>query len=461
MSIALHWFRRDFRIRDNTALYTAAANHDSVVGVFIIDPRWLGNPEMMGAHQAAFWLESLRELETSLAGRNISLVIRTNKDPVAEILAIAREIGAQTITCNKEYEPDQILMDDRLEQSAAKKNIKVLACKDAAIFEEQEILTGAGTIYSVFTPYKNAYLKRLLAEPPEIRGAPKRSAQLLKIKSEKIPAAKELGYKPVDLDIAPGEKAAAKQLAQFLKTRLKNYAADRDFPAIPGTSRLSAHLNAGTISIRQCMQAATGAFQVELIWREFYRMILFNFPQIVSKPFNENYNHIAWENDPKKFAAWCEARTGYPIVDAAITQLRQTGFMHNRLRMIAAMFLTKDLDCHWRLGEKFFMQHLVDYDQASNVGGWQWSASTGTDAAPYFRVMNPQLQSEKFDPAGGFIRKFLPALSKVPTEFIHAPHTMPPEIQKKSNCLIGVDYPAPIVGHAKAKDAAIAKFRRK
>ncbi len=203
------------------------------------------------------------------------------------------------------------------------------------------------------------------------------------------------------------------------------------------------------------------AFVSELIWRDFYRMILFHFPRTVSFPFQRNYARITWKNDPALFTAWSEARTGYPLVDAAMMQLRTTGFMHNRLRMISAMFLTKDLDTHWVLGERFFMQTLIDYDQACNVGGWQWAASTGTDAAPYFRIMNPVLQSEKFDPDGEFIKHFLPALAKVPAKFIHAPWEMPQDVQQKSHCLIGRDYPAPIVDHAETKLHAIAKFRKR
>ena len=472
MNVAVHWFRRDFRMRDNTGLFAAADAHDAVVGVCVIDPRWFGNRERMGPFQVKFWLESLRELRIALAARGIPLVIRQSADPVAAVLAVAREASAEAITYNKEYEPQQIAQDCRLQRTAAAAGVKLIAFKDACIIEENEVLTGAGAPYSVFTPYKNAYLKKLVAQPPGISGLPRRPTRSLKVRLGAIPTARDLGYEDVSLDPRPGERSGARQLAHFAKTGLKHYARRRDFPALPGTSRLSAHLSAGTVSIRQAIIAAAAAavgwkraaastFITELIWREFYRMILFHFPHTVSRPFHARYAGLQWTNNPTLLAAWQTGRTGYPIVDAAMRQLAATGFMHNRLRMIAAMFLTKDLDCHWSLGERFFMRSLIDYDQASNVGGWQWSASTGTDAAPYFRVMNPVLQSQRWDADGAFIRHWLPELAKVPSDFLHSPWQMPDEVQRAAGCIIGRDYPPPVVDHAAAKRLAVQKFRRK
>lgn len=490
MATAIHWFRRDFRVRDNTALFTAASEHDAVVGAFIVDPRWLGNPDKTGPHQTKFWLESLRELQTSLAKLNIPLIIRTDRNPVRALLAIARDVDATTITYNKEYEPDQIAMDERLEREAAPLGLKVNAYKDAAIFEEHEILTGSRTIYSVFSPYKRAYLARVNVEGElafTVRGLPRKSSRMIKAKSDPL----TIPHDDVSLDLPPGEAAGLERLEQFIADHVQHYRDQRDYPMLAdhgGVSRLSAHLNAGTVSIRQAMHAAfqalthastkrpaqkaidgsdphtpresTEHFISELIWREFYRMILFNFPHTVSKPFQDNYSHVTWANDPAHFKAWCEGRTGYPIVDAAMRQLAQTGWQHNRLRMIAAMFLTKDLDTSWVLGERFYMKSLMDYDQACNVGGWQWSASTGTDAAPYFRIMNPVLQSERYDPNGEFIRRYVPELRGVSKGFIHAPWLMPADVQKAANCVIGKDYPAPIVDHHEAKERAVAKFRK-
>ena len=493
MTTALHWFRRDLRIRDNTALFTAAAQHDAVLAAFIIDPRWLTNPQKTGPHQLAFWLAALAELQTSLAARNIPLLLRTSPDPVAALLALAREHKADTLTYNKDYEPGQMIQDERLEHEAAQIGLKVAAFKDAVIFEETEILTAAKGIYSVFSPYKRAYLKLLspdgAAPAFTLRGLPRKLDSMPKADSEPLPIPETLGYPKVTLDLPTGETGGQKMLAKFFAAPIDKYQDLRDYPAEPGCSRLSAHLNTGTLSIRHAMHAALtraaaasdktppgktpdGAdlhspkasaehFISELIWREFYKMILFHFPHTVRRPFQESTAHITWKNDPALFAAWTSARTGYPIVDAALRQLHTTGFLHNRLRMVAAMFLTKDLDTHWTLGERYFMKTLIDYDQAANVGGWQWSASTGTDAAPYFRVMNPVLQSARFDPEGAFIRRFVPELKHVPAKWIHAPWEMPPDLQRTSRCLIGVDYPHPVVDHAAMKDHAIAKFRRK
>ncbi|MGN6369634.1 MAG: cryptochrome/photolyase family protein, partial [Phycisphaerae bacterium] len=326
----------------------------------------------------------------------------------------------------------------------------------------------------VFTTSRNAYLKKVW-EGPEGGGIVGRMKSRRAVKSEGVPSGEGLGCEGCTLDVRPGEGAGARLLEGFCGEGVLRYRETRDVPALSirceGTSRLSAHLNAGTVSIRQAMCAAIGAhkkglgqegigtFVGELIWREFYRMILFHFPRTVSFAFQRKYLGVKWSNDAGLFRAWCEGRTGYPLVDAGMRQLRATGFMHNRLRMITAMFLTKDLDVHWVMGERFFMRMLVDYDQACNVGGWQWAASTGTDAAPYFRVMNPVLQSERFDAEGEFIRWFVPELRRVPVEFLHAPWEMPGEVQRESGCVIGGDYPGPVVDHAEAKVRAVLKFR--
>lgn len=471
MSIALHWFRRDLRARDNTALFTAAAEADSLAGIFVIDPRWFGNPGKTGPHQAAFWLASLRELSETLHGRGIPLIIARSADPVAAVLAAARQINATRITYNKDYEPDQIAQDDRLEREAAAAGLVVTAYKDQVVFEEHDILTGAGTVFSVFTPYKRAWLKELAGKLPTPYGLPRRPIHPLSVKPTAVPEANSLGYSDVTLDLPTGETGAAKLLHRFSRDALTTYHTTRNIPSDDhGTSRLSAHLAAGTISSRQVLAAVgpdglnprhegPATFVSELIWREFYKMILFSFPHTVSKPFQDKYVRITWANNPDHVAAWQEGHTGYPIVDAGMRQLRATGFMHNRLRMLTAMFLTKHLDCHWTIGERFFMRTLIDYDQAANVGGWQWSASTGTDAAPYFRVMNPTLQSQRFDPDGVYIRRWVPELARVPNAYIHAPWEMPPAVQREANCILGTHYPPPIVDHAAAREQAIAKFK--
>ncbi|MGC9260428.1 MAG: cryptochrome/photolyase family protein [Phycisphaerae bacterium] len=470
MGTVLHWFRRDFRARDNTALAAACRMSDAVVGAFCIDRRWFSAAaEKTGAFQATFWLESLKELSATLARLNIPLKILTTDDPVKAILTLAKTLSAQTVTLNKEYEPGQMAQDQRLSRQAAPLGIEIKTFKDAVIFEECEVLTGTENPYTIFSPYKRAWLGKLAPLPPQNSGLPNKFSTM-PLASDIVPEAASLGYAAVTLPIAPGESGATKMLETFSRGKIGFYRKDRDIPAIDGVSRLSAHLAAGTISIRQCVAAAVeeGALSgcggaetwlSELIWREFYRMILFHFPHTAHSAFQKKYESLSWENNPDFIAAWSTARTGYPIVDAAIRQIQQTGWMHNRLRMITAMFLTKDLDTHWRIGEQLFMQWLMDYDQASNVGGWQWSAGTGTDAAPYFRVMNPILQAQRFDPDGIFVKRYIAELAKVPKDFIHTPWEMPPLLQSQCGCIIGQDYPARIVDHATARIQAIAKFR--
>jgi deoxyribodipyrimidine photo-lyase len=473
----LHWFRRDLRVRDNVGLATACAEagrDGAVAGVFVVDPRWWhADARKLGPWQAAFWFQSLRELRPTLRERNVPLVIRLG-DPVKEIITLAKALGADTVTHNKEYEPAQREMDDRLAAEAAGIGLKVRRFKDAAVFEEEEILTAQGGVYGVFTPYQRAYLKKLAEGEPDDAGLPRRVGGGKRAPSSDIPTLRQLGFDAVDLDISPGERCAARMLDRFCDTNIQRYDATRDWPALrDGTSRLSAHLNAGTISIRQVMRAAleaqkkkhkrTGAetFLGELIWREFYRMVLYHHPHTLREPYQEQLAALKWRNDPVLFEAWRDGLTGYPIVDAGMRQFAHTGFMHNRLRMITAMFLTKDLDTHWVQGERYFRRMLMDYDQASNVGGWQWSASVGTDAAPYFRVMNPVLQGRRFDPDGDYVRRWVPELRRVATAFIHVPWEMPSDLQRLSGCMIGREYPAPIVNHQTAKAAAIAKFRQR
>ncbi len=470
LSVYLHWFRRDFRVRDNTALAAAARLADAVVGVFVIDTRWFPSTAgCMGPFQARFWLAALTELRRTLLDLNIPLRILTSADPAAALVALARELRAHGITFNKEYEPGQMALDRRLTRLAQDAGMQVRACKDAVIFEEFELLTGAESVYHVFTPYKRAWLAALAAKPTQAAGLPRRGTGLC-CAADTVPAASAWGYATVEDSLPTGESGAAAMLAGFSGRPMRAYATQRNYPAVEGSSRLSAHLNAGTVSIRQCVVAALrggaaldqrggpGTWLAELIWREFYRMILFHYPHTATEAFQRRYARLAWPERPDRVAAWSRGETGYPIVDAAMRALAATGWMHNRLRMITAMFLVKDLDVHWRVGEDFFRQWLVDYDQASNVGGWQWSAGTGTDAAPYFRVMNPILQGQRFDPQGVFVRRWLPELGGVPVQSIHQPWRMSAALQKQVGCVIGRNYPAPLVDHGPARLAAIARY---
>ncbi len=467
----LHWFRRDLRLEDNAALAAACRNDNPVIGVFCCDRRWFSaQTGQLGVHQASFWLTSLSELSLGLAHLNIPLKFRVTEDPVQTLLALASEFKASSIVFNKEYEPAQRKQDARLIREAARIGLTVHGFKDGAIFEESEILSSSGKPYTVFSPYRRTWLARLGMSPPVTTGSP-RPRSVIPVQSDPIPPPSAFGFPRVDLIQAPGERAAIHRLRVFCNQPIAQYGSQRDIPAVEGTSRLSPHLSAGTLSIRRCVNAALergaghgmkgpGTWLTELIWRDFYRMILFHFPQTANEAFDHKYADLAWSSDPDLWEAWIQGRTGYPIVDAAILQVRQTGWMHNRLRMIVAMFLTKNLDVHWRRGEQQFRFWLMDYDQASNVGGWQWSAGTGTDAAPYFRVLNPVLQGQRYDPEGHFVRSYLPTLNQVPNRFIHTPWLMPPALQSTTGCLIGHDYPAPVVDHTATRLRAIEKFRR-
>jgi deoxyribodipyrimidine photo-lyase len=283
-----------------------------------------------------------------------------------------------------------------------------------------------------------------------------------------MPELADLGFQASNLDalkIVPSETGAEALWGDFL-ARIGDYKALRDYPARKGPSYLSVHLRFGTISIRALVRHAvsqagegTATWLSELIWREFYQMLLWHHPTTVEHAFQAKFDGIAWPNPPGHFDAWTEARTGYPIVDAAMRQLDQSGYMHNRLRMIAASFLVKDLHCDWRRGERYFAAKLIDYDQSANVGGWQWSASVGTDAQPWFRIFNPVTQSERFDPDGRFLRRYLPELARVPDRYLHAPWTMPESIQAECRVVIGSDYPPPIVDHARARAETLALFK--
>jgi deoxyribodipyrimidine photo-lyase len=364
-----------------------------------------------------------------------------------------------------------VTRDAAVARALAAEGIEFLTRKDQVIFEKDEVLTQGGTPFSVFTPYKNAWLKKL--EPFYLKAYPVESyvRNLAPPPAGRLLTLDDIGFRQTnlcELGMAGGAAAARKLLTDFLP-RMARYRETRDFPAKKGPSYLSVHLRFGTVSIRELARAAWEAARAgdegaatwlsELIWRDFYFMILHHHPRVVSQAFKPAYDAIRWPNDETLFKAWCEGRTGYPIVDAAMRQLNQTGYMHNRLRMIAASFLVKDLLVDWRLGEKYFADRLNDFDLAANNGGWQWAASTGCDAQPYFRIFNPVAQSEKFDAEGAFIRKYLPELAGCETRHIHAPWTMTPDRQRAADVIIGRDYPAPVVDHAEARLRALELYK--
>jgi deoxyribodipyrimidine photo-lyase len=458
---SLVWFRRDCRCFDHAALHHALMSSKRVYCCFIFDNDILSSLPRQD-RRLEFIHASVVELERDLRLLGGHLLVRQGR-PAELIPALAAELGVQAVFANRDYEPSAIARDAEVAAALEADGRSLRSSKDQVIFEQNEILTLAGTPFSVFTPYKNAWLKRLLAEPQAV--APweiEAHAGALVAGAERIPALQELGFEPASLPVPPGASGASTVFEDFLP-RIADYRYARDFPAIKGPSYLSTHLRFGTTSIRYLVRTVqtmmtngaggdgAATWLSELIWREFYAMILFQNPHVVGAAFKPAYDAIEWEAGPEAealFAAWCEGRTGYPLVDAAMLQLNQTGYMHNRLRMVAASFLVKDLGIDWRWGEQYFALLLNDFELASNNGGWQWAASTGCDAQPYFRIFNPVTQSEKFDPEGKFIKRYLPQLAKLDKKSIHAPwlHGGAP------------NYPAPIVDHGEARQKTLARF---
>lgn len=458
---ALVWFRRDLRDHDHAALSAALAQAQCVHCVFVFDTEILATLPERRDRRVHFIRESLVELDAALRARGGGLIVRHGR-PAQEIPALARQLGVTGVFANRDYEPAAKARDDQVAAALAADGIAFHRGKDQAIFDGDEVLTRTGKPFTVFTPYKNAWLKRLTAAD---HAAWRCAGRLAPAAPSGVPTLAEIGFAATDLEqlgIRPGMSGARLLWDEFRAGRINRYGLLRDFPARKGVSYLSVHLRFGTISIRELVAAALAeaadAWLGELIWRDFYLMILDHFPQVVGHAFKPEYEAVAWDDWPAGLAAWQAGRTGYPLVDAAMRQLNFSGWMHNRLRMVTASFLSKDLGLDWRLGERYFAERLNDFDLAANNGGWQWAASTGCDAQPYFRIFNPVTQSEKFDPEGKFIRRYLPELAAVPDQYIHAPWKMTRSEQAAAGVVIGRDYPAPIVDHAAARDRTLARY---
>ncbi|MBD5656590.1 MAG: deoxyribodipyrimidine photo-lyase [Candidatus Eremiobacteraeota bacterium] len=469
------WFRRDLRLNDHVALERAARGSERVICVFVLDPELLRGGEI-GAPIVSFFFDALAELRATLRERGSDLALLEG-DFLDELGALAERTGATALYYNVDYEPAARKRDARVAAGLTERGVRVESSLDHVYFGADEILKSDGAPYTVYTPYKRRWLERHESEPrPPVDSAAALAGKFATWaaigKTRDVPKPEEFGHARSAHYARGGERHAREILDGFIAEHVGQYAATRNLPAIPGTSHLSPHLRAGTIGIRTCVFAALDARRAargaratgidtwlgELIWRDFYQQIYSNFPQVAREPFIAAAKGLKYRASDRDFKAWCAGRTGYPIVDAAMTQLNTYGWMHNRLRMIVASFLTKDLLLDYRLGEAYFARHLIDHDAAANNGGWQWSSSTGTDAAPYFRVFNPVLQSEKFDPDGAFIRQMLPALAELSGKSLHAPWTMPPLEAESKGFRLGRDYPEPIVDHAAARLRALAAY---
>ena len=465
---SLVWLRRDLRLYDHNALFQALKNSKSVYCCFIFDIKILENLSIKNDRRIDFIWHALKEIKAELINLGSDLIVEVG-DPVVLIPSLIHKYKCSALFLNKDYEKYAKDRDKKIYDELQKNNIETYNFKDQVIFEEKEILTQNNSPYTVFTPYKNNHLKRIFNEGITQFNCDAYKVNLAKFKNRPLQSLKEIGFEKTNIssmNLPLGTKGGIALIKDF-KTRIENYNYNRNFPSVKGVSYLSVHNRFGTVSIRHLAKIAlehnsegSSTWLNELIWRDFYFQILSNFPHIEEgKAFKLKYNDLKFENDEKKFLAWMNGQTGFPIIDAGMRQLNLTGFMHNRLRMIIACFLVKDLLIDWRWGEKYFADHLIDYDLSANNGGWQWAASTGCDAQPYFRIFNPLLQSEKFDPDGKFIKKYVPELELLNKKEIHQPSVFFNKSPNDFPIKLGIDYPLPIVNHAEQKTKIMALFK--
>jgi deoxyribodipyrimidine photo-lyase len=466
MSLPLIWWiRRDLRLADNPALHAALANGRSVIPLFVLDDRLL-NSDNGAPQRIAFLLHGLRKLDADLQARGSRLILRTGH-PEQIIPQLVRDSGATAVYAQEDVSPFSRKRDTAVAQASPLHLLPGLT-----VYPPNLIRKADETPYIVFTPFSRAWKALPLPTRYELLPIPNHIPIPDGLRSDPIPNPSRL-----TAPFPPGEVEAQKRLLDFAAGKnapIGEYENGRNSLDRVGTSQLSPYLRFGMISARQAVvnaleakvaaqspKARKGAesWLNELIWREFYSAILLHFPYVLRRSFRSKYDAIHWRNNQAEFAAWGAGKTGYPVVDAAMRQLQESSWMHNRARMITASFLVKDLLIDWRWGEKWFMQHLVDGDPAANNGGWQWTAGTGTDAAPYFRIFNPTTQGQKFDPGGHYIRRWLPELALVPDKYIHKPHLMTTAVQQKANCFIGQDYPIPIVDHRASRERTLAAYK--
>jgi deoxyribodipyrimidine photo-lyase len=457
----IHWFRRDLRIADNTALCRAAKPGLPVVPAYILSD-WRGIHSWTGPNRQHFLCGSLESLAKNLETLEGRLIIRQGK-AVDELRKLIKESRAVAVHFNADPDPFGKSVENAVRALCAELGVECHAHADSTLHGPDEVLTLSALPYRVYTPYSRNWLglpkPSPLAKPPALRTP-------AGIKSLPLPTVAAWGLEiPATQIVTPGERSARERLKLAISGKIQNYAAQRDFPAESGTSRISQDLRFGLVSIRTVYaevikaraaadvadKAGIDVFIKELAWREFYFAILHHYPNVLDEEFNADWRGLPWDEPDERFEAWKEGKTGFPIVDAGMRELKATGFMHNRLRMITAMFLTKDLHIDWKQGESWFMQNLVDGEIASNNGGWQWSAGTGADAAPYFRIQNPWSQSARYDPDGHYIRKWLPELAKIhPSRLHEAP---------KDGRPIAPDYPLPCLDHKTERERTLAIFK--
>lgn len=425
-SVQVFWFRRDLRLDDNAGLYHALKSGKPVLLLFIFDTEILNKLEDKADKRVKFIHQEVVRLNNELKEFGSSLLVKVGK-PWVIWKELLNEYSIDTVYTNRDYEPYGITRDAGINELLKDNGVRFHTYKDIVIFEKHEVLKDDKTPYTVFTPYSRKWRLKLNEFYGSSYPTLKYSANFFKTDSFEVPALKDFGFSISDFRF-PERKVKSETIAKYTERR--------DFPAVNGTSRLGIHLRFGTLSVRKLLKYAEQRNQTyvnELIWRDFYQQILFHFPHVAKGAFRKEYDQIEWENNEAHFAAWCEGRTGYPLVDAGMRELNATGYMHNRVRMVVASFLTKHLLINWQWGEAYFAEKLLDFDLAANNGGWQWAAGCGTDAAPYFRVFNPQLQMERFDPEMKYVKHWVPEFGTG-------------------------NYPAPIVDHKLAKDKVMAAY---
>lgn len=468
MKKSLCWIRRDLRLHDHYALKEALSAADECYVAFVFDELILDKLHNKNDARLTFIMDSLKEIEAELQKNGSSLIVRFG-DPVIEIPKIMDEYKIEGLFFNHDYEPYAKKRDTDIEKILRAKNLNVAHYKDHVFYEKREILNGSAEIYKVFTPYKNKWLETFRSHDEHIPDYKCNLGKLAKYQNKKnildFDWHSEIGFLETPCILKGGSKEALSKLKHF-REFISNYKEARDIPALEQTSNLSAYIRMGNLSIRDMIRLAVekknegyATWLSEIIWRDFYHMILDAFPRVDKHCFRSEYEDIKWLGSAAHFEKWCDGQTGYPLVDSAMRCLNATGLMHNRLRMVVASFLTKTLLIDWRLGERYFAEKLLDYDMAANNGGWQWSASTGVDAQPYFRIFNPYNQSEKFDPQGLFIRQWCPELAHFSNKSIHSPHDTEMNEQLRAQCFIGKDYPHPIVAYKQQRERALNMYK--